>query len=488
MSRSPARACAPDHSSDLAGAPAGALAPAANRAPVHAPLSGSTVVHRRAARRHGGLGIALGLGAVLAAASPAKAATSVTVGLLGIDGSSAPPGMGQTVTDTLRRLVPELSGMQVKPHSQDPVEVKAIFDCQDERPACMAQIGRSLSVNRLIYGTVKRQGAGAFIIQLKQLNVADATVDKFVNETVQPAVLSAGNPQLDALVQRWLHVLLVEGLRGGLKVTTEPAGAQVLLDGAALGQTPLVQNDVEVGDHVLRIELPGHGQVVRTVHIRGGQVHEVTAQLAQRATGERPAPPPKPSEPINWSRVLRYSSYVLYGIAGASAIAAVGTWRGYIAAEDRASTSLDMLQRQLTEQGRAGMYGSFFGSAQRLSSCQGDPSLVGNPSYDAYLGDCQSGNAMARATTGLWITAASVAALGLTSTVLSRMLHRPDPKLRNERAGQPAGDPSQSPSTTPGEQLEVVPAPKSEPGGVRLEQLGAIAGPSGFGVSAALRF
>jgi hypothetical protein len=447
------------------------------------------VVRPQPARRrlHGGLCIGLGLGAVLALVGPASAATPVTVGLLGIDGSGAPPGMGQTVTDTLRRLVPQLSGMQVKPHSQDPVEVKAIFDCQDERPACMAQIGRSLSVNRLIYGTVKRQGAGAFTIQLKQLNVADATVDKFVNETVQPAVLTEGNPQLDALVQRWLHVLLVEGLRGGLKVTTEPPGAQALLDGAVLGQTPLVQNDVEVGDHVLRIELPGHGQVVRTVHIRGGNVHEVTAQLAQRASGERPAPPPKPSEPINWGRVLRYSSYVLYGIAGASAIAAVGTWRGYIAAEDRASASLDMLQRQLTEQGRAGMYGSFFGSAQRLSTCQGDPSLVGNPSYDSYLGDCQSGNAMARATTGLWITAASVAALGLTSTVLSRMMHRPDPKVRNERAGQPSSDPSQSPS--PSEQLEVVPGgtPKAEPG-VRLEQLGTMAGPNGFGVSAALRF
>lgn len=481
MPRYSARACAPGPSS----APAPLRSSTAARTPKRSPRFGTHLA--------GGLGLSatLGFAGLTGLASPAHAVTPVTVGLLGIDGSTAPPGMGQTVTDTLKRLVPQLSGMQIKPHSQDAVEVKAIFDCQDERPSCMAQVGRSLSVNRLIYGTVKRQPGGAFTVQLKQLNVADATVDKFINETVQPAVLTQANPQLDTLVQRWLHVLLVEGLRGGLRVTTEPAGAQVLLDGVSLGQTPLSYDEAEVGDHVLRIELPGHGQVVRTVHIRGGTVHEVNAQLAVRSTGpvERPAPV-KPSEPTDWSRVLRYTSYALYGVAGASAIAAIGTWRGYVAAEDRASASLDLLQRQLTEQNRAGMYGSFFGSAQRLSTCDGEASLAGNPNYDAYLSDCRSGNSLARASTALWVTAASVAALGLTSTVVSRMLHRPDPKVRNENAGR--NPPSQdAPTAAPsGDQVEAPPAgPQPAPsGGVSLEQLGPVIGPTGIGLSAAFRF
>lgn len=438
----------------------------------------------------------LGLGAaltLLGLGGAAGAATPVTVGLLGIDGSTVPAGMGQTVTDTLRRLVPQLSGMSVKPHSQDAVEVKAIFDCQDERPSCMAQIGRSLSVNRLIFGTVKRQPGGAFTIQLKQLNVADATVDKFVNETVQAGVLQQPNPQLDTLAQRWLHVLLVEGLRGGLKVTSEPPGATVLLDGAPIGQTPIMQSDVEVGNHVLSLELAGHTQVVRTVTILGGTVHEVTAQLAHRGRGggggSSGPGDNRPSGPTNWSRVLTTGSYVLLGIAGVSAISAIGTWRGYVAAEDRASSQLDMLQRQLTEQGKAGMYGSFFGSAQRLSTCMGESSLAGAyPSYDAYLSDCQSGNTLAKATTGLWVVAASTAALGLTSMVVGRMLHRPDPKVRNERVATPppasdgtapTGEPAAAPAPAP------VPPPSTD---FQLEQLAPVVGPTGAGFTASFRF
>lgn len=469
---------------------------------MHVSLRGSAAGCKKGGGRSIGPRVISGLGlgaalALLGLSGPAGAATPVTVGLLGIDGSTVPSGMGQTVTDTLRRLVPQLSGMSVKPHSQDAVEVKAIFDCQDERPSCMAQIGRSLSVNRLIFGTVKRQPGGAFTIQLKQLNVADATVDKFVNETVQAAVLQQPNPQLDALAQRWLHVLLVEGLRGGLKVTSEPPGATVLLDGAPIGQTPLLQNDVEVGNHVLSVELPGHTQMVRTVTVRGGLVHEVTAQLAQRGRGgsggsSEPADK-RPGEPTNWGRVLTTGSYVLLGIAGVSAISAIGTWRGYVAAEDRATSQLDMLQRQLTEQGRAGMYGSFFGSAQRLSSCQGEPMLAGAyPAYDAYLSDCQSGNTLAKATTGLWVVAASTAALGLTSMVVGRMLHRPDPKVRNERVATPPPA-SDTPAATPPGEPAAAPAPAPAPvpppsTDFQLEQLAPVVGPTGAGFTASFRF
>lgn len=469
---------------------------------VHVSLRGSAASCKKGSGRSTGPRVASGLGlgaalALLGLSGPAGAATPVTVGLLGIDGSTVPAGMGQTVTDTLRRLVPSLSGMNVKPHSQDAVEVKAIFDCQDERPSCMAQIGRSLSVNRLIFGTVKRQPGGAFTIQLKQLNVADATVDKFVNETVQAAVLQQPNPQLDALAQRWLHVLLVEGLRGGLKVTSEPPGATVLLDGAPIGQTPLQQSDVEVGNHVLSLELAGHSQIVRTVVIRGGTVHEVTAQLAQRGRGaggggssSEPADK-RPGEPTNWSRVLTTGSYVLLGIAGVSAISAIGTWRGYVAAEDRASSQLDMLQQQLTAQSRVGMYGSFFSSSQRLSTCQGEPTLAGTyTAYDAYLSDCQSGNTLAKATTALWAVSASTAALGLTSMVVGRMMRRPDPKVRNERVVTPASD-TATPDATPSGEPAAAPAPAPVPPpstDLQLEQLAPVVGPTSIGFTAAFRF
>src|SRR5262249_34738040 len=154
------------------------------------------------------------------------------------------------------------------------------------------------------------------------------------------------NPQLNELVQRWLRVLLIEGLRGGLRVVSEPTGAAVQLDGVPVGMTPLNLPEVDVGDHLLKVDLVGHAGVTRSIRIRGGKVPEVTATLPLR-NGRASAP----SRGMDLNRALRITSYVAAGLAGATAIAAIGTWRGYIDAEDGASVALDRLQRRLGDNG-----------------------------------------------------------------------------------------------------------------------------------------
>ena len=80
---------------------------------------------------------------------PAQAADAqVSVGLLGIDGATVEPGMGQALTETLYRHIPSLQGMQVEKSQQDLVEVKLVFGCTDENPVCMAKVGTSLGVDR----------------------------------------------------------------------------------------------------------------------------------------------------------------------------------------------------------------------------------------------------------------------------------------------------------------------------------------------------
>ena len=391
------------------------------------------------------LGLGLGL-------SGSARAAGVSVGLLGIDGAQVEPGMGQALTDALSHHIPQLQGMRVEKSQQDLVEVKLVFGCTDENPSCMAKVGKSLAVNRLIYGSIRKQPQGGlYVVAIKQLNVADSTVEKFITEAVAPEVLRGNNPQLSELVQRWLRVLLIEGLRGGLRVVSEPMGASVRLDGVPVGVTPLNLPEVDVGDHLVNIDMLDFAGLSRSIRVRGGMVHEVTATLAPRGAismGQK-------GGQTDWGRVLRITSYVAAGLAGASAIAAIGTWRGYSSAEDSATANLQQLQRQLTDNHTINNYRAFFGDSAALSSCSAQPGLMGNASYDGYQGDCQRGNTLAHASTGLWVMAGGFAVISVTTAVLAA-LRRPS---MNRDAAAPAGSITDTQQSAP----ESPPAPLGSP-------------------------
>jgi len=285
-------------------------------------------------------------------------------------------------------------------------------------------------------------------------------------------VLTSGNPELDALVEKWLRSLLIEGLRGGLRIQSEPPSATVAVDGTAVGTTPVTLNDLEVGEHQVKLELPEHVPMVRTVTIRGGLVPELPVQLADHHQLIAVTAPAEPSSPINWSRGLRYTSYVLYGLAAVSGLAAIGTWRSYVGSEDVANVHLDQLQSDLKAKGMLGTYHDFFSSSPQLSSCRGPTALAGYTSYQGYLSECQSGNTMAGAATGLWITTASLAALGITSTILSAVLKRPEARVKSP-GPHPTGEP-----------LEVTPPPPR----VQLDGVAPVVTLTSAGAAMSLRF
>ena len=66
---------------------------------------------------------------------------------------------------------------------------------------------------------------------------------------------------------------------GSLFVDSRPRGARVLLDGRAIGVTPLQVGDIKAGSHVVRIELDGHRAWSTATSIVAGQVSRVTASL-----------------------------------------------------------------------------------------------------------------------------------------------------------------------------------------------------------------
>lgn len=72
---------------------------------------------------------------------------------------------------------------------------------------------------------------------------------------------------------------------GALRVLSTPSGAEVLIDGEVIGATPLNQEDVDVGDHVVTVRMVEHYDYEQQIKIEGGQRTIVSAKLERIDTG-----------------------------------------------------------------------------------------------------------------------------------------------------------------------------------------------------------
>src|SRR5262245_21263064 len=99
--------------------------------------------------------LALVSSALVLVASVAHADPNVAV--LGIEPVDVPEQPTQAVTDALRQRAAGTPGIRVVP-GKDLVEMKMIFGCDGEQATCMAQAGRSLGADKLLYGTLKTAG------------------------------------------------------------------------------------------------------------------------------------------------------------------------------------------------------------------------------------------------------------------------------------------------------------------------------------------
>ena len=96
--------------------------------------------------------------------------------------TGAPDAVAAEITDALRQRVAATKGYQLL-QGKDLVEVKLVFACPDEAPACMSQAGKSLGAAKLIFGNVKQAG-NDYQVTLKLLDVSRAVVESFTAETV----------------------------------------------------------------------------------------------------------------------------------------------------------------------------------------------------------------------------------------------------------------------------------------------------------------
>ena len=207
-------------------------------------------------------------------------------------------------------------------------EAKLTFACLGEDPACWAEVGRTLEADVLLIGSLRGVPAG-LSVTLLLYDVPGARLMDKLTRTVSRARAS------EAFVEaaRAFLVSDVAAEPSVLRITCEQDGAEVFVDNARLGSSPVPDAPVEAGRHEVMVRLAGHTPWHRVVRTGPGEVVDLRVALA---VSPRPPPPPPPREslpqPPGPDRPPSFRTYLGWGVlGGAAAVGGVGLLFGVLA-------------------------------------------------------------------------------------------------------------------------------------------------------------
>ncbi len=123
---------------------------------------------------------------------------------------------------------------------------------------CLAAIGKKLSVDIVITGTVGAMGSD-YVLNIKAVDVATA---KQVQRIQSDPLRGSPDELIEGVRVAAYKLLAPNQLHGSLQVQTDIVGAEVKLDDKPIGKTPLpnlgVVSKLTLGKHTLRVQAPGY--------------------------------------------------------------------------------------------------------------------------------------------------------------------------------------------------------------------------------------
>ena len=193
----------------------------------------------------------------------------------------------KVLTRELRREANKSGGaFDLAPNSgKDLLEMKLLSDCSDEGRRCMADIGKQLRADRLIYGHLQR-GRRGFSVELRLLDTDKAELLREVEETIPGSEASASGG-LTRRARALYGRLTGAGEEGALAITaiTDDGSVErgtVFVDGeirTSLSAGSARVSGLSAGSHRVAIEAKGFDRYETEVKIKAGESRNLKANL-----------------------------------------------------------------------------------------------------------------------------------------------------------------------------------------------------------------
>ena len=200
-------------------------------------------------------------------------------------------------------------------HDVDLKAGKELRDCTGGEK-CLAAIGKKLSVDVMVTGSVAALG-DSYILDIKAV---DVHTGKQLRRIATDPLRGSPDELIEAIRVAAYRLLAPEQLHGSIILLSDLIGANVTLDGAPVGKTPLPAplTRQALGRHTLRVQADGYMPFDDNVDVHFQKTTRVVVHLISSA------PLPLVIAPIAPLREAHpwYSHWYVYAAVGAVAILA----------------------------------------------------------------------------------------------------------------------------------------------------------------------
>ena len=239
---------------------------------------------------------------------------------IGVGGLAVEGELSEESQRTLREALDRgLSGREIEIVE---LEDHPTARCPRGDDACFAEVAAEAGVDLLVLASVVVEEDGRWFTL--RLHVVDGATGKAGPRSEEPCkpcglreVAEKFEAQAGALGDRLENLKLTPAT---IVIDTEPAGAAISIDGAAVGTSP-VTVEVEPGSRALRAELDGHEPQATTIEAVRGVEEAWSPRLAPVPAPVVPRPDPEENGPTRPGRGLRIAGWTTLGV-GIAAVAA----------------------------------------------------------------------------------------------------------------------------------------------------------------------
>ncbi|MGN6104160.1 MAG: PEGA domain-containing protein [Kofleriaceae bacterium] len=151
-------------------------------------------------------------------------------------------------------------------------------ECTGEEK-CLGAIGKKLGVDVVVTGTVGAMGDN-YVLNIKAVDAATA---RQLTRIQSDPLRGSPDELIEGVRVAAYKLLAPDQIHGSIQVQSDLVGAEVRLDGRAIGKTPLPQLGVigkqPLGKHQLRVEAHGYAPFEEEVDVHFQKVSQVVVRL-----------------------------------------------------------------------------------------------------------------------------------------------------------------------------------------------------------------
>lgn len=261
--------------------------------------------------------------------SSASAANS-SLFVLGIRSADGDDEFANALTAVLRAQAAKLDKWDTSQRSISLDQISLAYNCEEVDAVCLSKIASGVGVNRIIYGSSRRNSARDtydFIVTLSFYNADSEAIEGSVTKLVVSSAAS-GNA-LESSAAALLSELVAASSSGAtVTIGSNVDTADVMIDGNFAGRLDhgsLVVTDVIPGEHRFEISAESYQPYRRSVVVAKGERTTVVGAL--NSVENRISKASFRHEEQPWpSRAATWVPYAFFGVSGVSLAGMVVSW------------------------------------------------------------------------------------------------------------------------------------------------------------------